>query len=120
MRRRMTAERVVGHHCHAVGCANPCKPEFLMCPTHWGTVPLDLQKQVYATYRPGQCDDMDPSAAWHVAADAAIGAVALFEGRSISTNQLKAVLKLGKKSANWRLIQALGELKKRGSRQLQE
>lgn len=35
-------------------------------------VPRDLQRRVWATYRVGQCDDGNPSKAWHKAADAAI------------------------------------------------
>lgn len=70
--------RVV-HHCHAKGCQTTCAPERLMCLTHWRMVPRALQWAVWATYRPGQCDDKDPSDAWHVAADAAIAAVAAKE-----------------------------------------
>jgi len=64
------------HHCHARGCATSCPPEHLMCARHWRMVPSDLQRAVWATYRPGQCDDKRPSAAWHAAADAAIAHVA--------------------------------------------
>lgn len=63
------------HHCHARGCTTPCKPEMLMCLKHWRMVPLNLQRAVWAHYRPGQCDDKRPSEAWHKAADAAILAV---------------------------------------------
>lgn len=45
-----------------------------MCAGHWHSVPSHLQAAVYRTYRVGQCDDKSPSAAWHVAADAAIKA----------------------------------------------
>ena len=48
----------------------------LMCLRQWRMVPPQLQRRVWATYRPGQCDDKQPSEAWHVAADAAIAAVA--------------------------------------------
>jgi hypothetical protein len=64
------------HHCHARGCGVATKPEMLMCLRHWRMVPRDIQRRVWATYRPGQCDDMRPSEAWHEAADAAIRAVA--------------------------------------------
>jgi hypothetical protein len=54
-----------------------------MCLRHWRMVPKDLQRAVWAAYRPGQCDlDPAPSEAWHVAADAAILAVAKLEGRA--------------------------------------
>lgn len=68
-----------------------------MCGRHWAMVPAKLQRAVWATYRPGQCDDKDPSEAWHEAADAAIAAVALQEGLShgkLSVNQVRATLKL--------------------------
>jgi hypothetical protein len=62
----------MNHHCHARGCSTPCKPERLMCKRHWAMVPKELQKAVWDTYRPGQCDDKNPSREWHEAADAAI------------------------------------------------
>lgn len=68
------------HHCHARGCGVACKPEMLMCRRHWFMVPPALRRAVWATYRPGQCDDMQPSTEWHAAADAAIAAVAKQEG----------------------------------------
>lgn len=48
-----------------------------MCLRHWRLVPADLQRAVWNTYRPGQCNDKRPSPAWHAAARAAIQAVAL-------------------------------------------
>jgi hypothetical protein len=68
-----------GHHCHALGCEAPTKPEMLMCLKHWRMVPRGLQRRVWATYRPGQCDDKRPSEAWFQAANAAIAAVAAKE-----------------------------------------
>lgn len=73
------------HHCHALACNKPCKPEFLMCGRHWALVPKDVQRAVYAAYRPGQCQlDPLPSEAWHEAADLAIVHVAILEGVTIS------------------------------------
>lgn len=46
-----------------------------MCYRHWKMVPADLQRAVWAAYRPGQCDDKRPSEEWFKAADAAIEAV---------------------------------------------
>lgn len=63
------------HHCHAKNCATDVPPEMLMCYKHWRMVPKDIQKEVWNTYRPGQCDDKQPSEAWHRAADKAIKAV---------------------------------------------
>ena len=67
------------HHCHARGCTRACPPEHLMCWKHWRMVPDHLQRAVWRNYRPGQCDDKDPSEAWHEAADAAIEAVYLLD-----------------------------------------
>jgi hypothetical protein len=72
------------HHCHARGCARSCKPEFLMCPTHWAMVPASLQREVYRHYRRGQCDDKQPSREWFIAAERAIVAVAVKEGIATS------------------------------------
>jgi hypothetical protein len=67
------------HHCHALDCNVPTKPELLMCLRHWRMVPRDLQRAVWAAYRRGQCDDKQPSRAWFYAANAAIDAVAQTE-----------------------------------------
>lgn len=63
------------HTCHARFCETPVKPEMLMCAKHWRMVPRALQQDVWKNYRDGQCDDKQPSEAWHEAADAAIDAV---------------------------------------------
>lgn len=53
-----------------------------MCFPHWSLVPKDIQRKVWATYVPGQCDlNPAPTEAWHAAADAAIAAVARIEGK---------------------------------------
>lgn len=67
------------HTCHAIGCEVAVEPEMLMCKRHWFVVPKKVRNRVWATYRPGQCDDMRPSEAWHVAADEAILFVARVE-----------------------------------------
>jgi hypothetical protein len=56
-------------------------PEMLMCRKHWYMVPKPIRDRVWAEYRHGQCDDKNPSAAWHSAADAAINAVATREAK---------------------------------------
>lgn len=71
------------HTCHAYGCTTEVRPTLLMCLTHWRMVPQGLKVLVWKHYRPGQCDDKDPSAAWHAAADRAIAAVAAAEGHSL-------------------------------------
>lgn len=50
-----------------------------MCFRHWKMVPKHIQRKVWSTYRPGQCDDKQPSQAWHAAADEAILHVAVLE-----------------------------------------
>lgn len=69
------------HRCHARDCVIPVKPEMLMCRRHWYIVPKALRDAVWDAYRPGQCDDKNPSSDWMLAADAAIEAVALKEGK---------------------------------------
>lgn len=67
-----------------------------MCFRHWNRVPRIIQRSVWAHYRPGQCDDKRPSEAWHVAADAAIAAVALKEGcrwQQLRKPHLRAIVK---------------------------
>lgn len=85
----------MSHHCHARGCKREVKPELLMCFPHWNRVPRKIQRAVWATYREGQCDDMSPSEEWHVAANAAIGAVAIKEGHYIRVCELNALNKHG-------------------------
>lgn len=63
------------HLCHARGCRTPVPPKMLMCKRHWRMVPPELQRAVWANYRPGQCDDKRPSQEWMAAANAAIVAV---------------------------------------------
>lgn len=85
----------MSHHCHATGCATSCPPRMLMCRKHWFMVPPRLQEAVWRHYRPGQCDDKNPSREWHEAADAAIGYVAIREGHRLSVNQVTALRELG-------------------------
>jgi Domain of unknown function (DUF4326) len=79
------------HHCHARGCESIVKPELLMCWYHWKQVPKNVQQAVWATYRPGQCDDKHPSQEWHQAADAAIGYIARKEGHKLRPVEEKAL-----------------------------
>ncbi len=81
----------MNHHCHARGCARAVPPEMLFCYPHWRRVPKNIQRAVWATYRPGQCDDKDPSEAWHEAADAAIGFVAQLERQPVRESEKKAL-----------------------------
>jgi hypothetical protein len=56
----------------------------LMCKKHWAMVPRLVQTMVWSTYREGQCDDKNPSSAWHYAADHAIVHVAIHEGHTLT------------------------------------
>lgn len=67
------------HTCHAKDCPKIIPPKLLMCLKHWRMVPLELQRAVWATYRPGQEVDKRPSAEYLEAARAAISAVAAKE-----------------------------------------
>lgn len=84
-----------GHHCHARRCETAVKPELLMCLRHWRMVPRGIQRAVWDSYRPGQCDDKHPSAAWHKAADAAIGYVAQQEGHPVTAAEAGALAEFG-------------------------
>jgi len=83
------------HTCHARGCGTPCRPVYLMCPRHWRMVHAKLQRAVWRTYRPGQCDDKRPSEEWHEAADAAIGYVATRTDQFLRMSEVKALKKFG-------------------------
>jgi hypothetical protein len=87
--------RANGHHCHARSCTVAVKPELLMCLGHWRKVPRTIQRAVWASYRRGQCDDMNPSEGWHQAADAAIGYVAALEGQALRVKEVNALRALG-------------------------
>lgn len=50
-----------GHRCHLDICTAAVPPARLFCLTHWRMVPKSIQKQVWATYRPGQEVDKHPS-----------------------------------------------------------
>ena len=77
-----SAAKPGAHHCHAIACERACPPECLMCSAHWRMVSRAKQRAVWASYRPGQCDDKSPSARWLEAAKAAIGEVAQKEGHA--------------------------------------
>ena len=65
-----------------------------MCRRHWFTVPKRLQLAVYKHYRPGQCDDMDVSPEWVMAATAAIKAVEIRERKTTEEAAMNALRQL--------------------------
>lgn len=71
----------MSHVCHADGCNKPIPPAMLMCFLHWKMVPKDLQRKIWATYKPGQEIRKDPTPAYMDAYRAAVEAVAVREGR---------------------------------------
>lgn len=52
-----------------------------MCSHHWSMLSISLQNQIYAAYRPGQCNDKRPSKHWMGLALKARAVVAHKEGR---------------------------------------
>jgi hypothetical protein len=62
----------MNHHCHARNCKTPVKPELFMCFKHWKMISKKTQRLVWLYYRPGQCDDKQPSKEWLNAANLAI------------------------------------------------
>lgn len=71
------------HTCHATGCTSRVPPTLFMCRPHWFSLPKAMREAIWDTYRPGQCDDMRPSAAYLEAARAAITYLAEKEGRRL-------------------------------------
>lgn len=70
----------MAHSCHARKCAATCPPTHLMCRRHWAMVPEAIKSAVWRAYAPGQCNLTPiPTEEWHVAADAAIGAVGVLD-----------------------------------------
>jgi len=51
----------MSHHCHATNCNIEVIPEMFMCRKHWFMLPKTIRNKIWATYRNGQCDDMNPS-----------------------------------------------------------
>ena len=98
----------MAHTCHARNCTAAVPPEMLMCKRHWFMVPKAVRDEVWATYLPGQCDDMDPSEEWHQAADAAIKAVFEKEQPNMTTPRTMPAQKPGKSKQDyetpWELI----------------
>ena len=70
----------MSHSCHATGCCVPVPPARLMCRRHWFSLPKTLRDSIWATYRPGQCDDKSPSVKYCRAAKAAVIYIARREG----------------------------------------
>jgi hypothetical protein len=82
----------MSHTCHAFQCNEPTKPEMFMCYRHWRRVPSAMKASIWASYRPGQCDDKRITSKYASAAKAAIMAVAKLEGYTMSGNEPELLL----------------------------
>jgi hypothetical protein len=60
------------HTCHRTGCDTVIPPKLFMCGPDWRSLPPELQKRIWALYRPGQEIRKDPSAEYLEAAREAI------------------------------------------------
>lgn len=54
----------VPHTCHWPDCKMEVHPRFLMCKSHWWTLPKSLRDLIYRHYRPGQEISKNPSPAY--------------------------------------------------------
>lgn len=60
----------MSHTCHWPGCKREVPPKMWGCRPHWFKLPKDLRDLIWATYRPGQEIDKNPSEDYLSAADA--------------------------------------------------
>lgn len=70
----------MAHKCHATGCKTNVPPKMFMCKKHWFQLPARLRNNIWATYRPGQCDDWKISHEYANAAREAVIYLAEKEG----------------------------------------
>lgn len=82
----------MAHHCHATGCSEEVPPEMWGCRRHWFMVPKPIRDRIWRFYRIGQCDDMNPSDNYCLAAKDAVIAVAKKEGKIPDTRLYDAFL----------------------------
>ena len=57
-----------------------------MCKKHWFSLPKKLRDAIWATYRPGQCDDMRITHEYAEAARNSVRYVANKEGKTADTS----------------------------------
>jgi hypothetical protein len=69
---------VPSHNCPIAGCPKMVRDDHLMCAPHWRQVPLETQREVYASYRARNHEEVGSFERHHRAMEAAIAAV---EGR---------------------------------------
>lgn len=61
VRDKLRAGGVGDHHCHWPGCDRKVPPAVWGCKKHWAMLPKDLQRKVWAAFRPGQEETKTPS-----------------------------------------------------------
>ena len=54
----------MAHLCHWPDCKTEVHPKLWGCPKHWFTLPLEIRRHIWQTYRPGQEEDKKPSDAY--------------------------------------------------------
>jgi hypothetical protein len=82
----------MSHTCHAYQCNNAVPPQMFMCREHWFSLDTAKRRLIWATYRPGQCDDMRITRAYADAAQSAIRYVASKEGKHIPVDAPELML----------------------------
>jgi hypothetical protein len=80
----------MAHECHAIGCTACVPAGMFMCKRHWFSLPKPLRDRIWATYRPGQEDDKQPTKEYCEAAKECLRLIAAKEGRQAEgTKELK-------------------------------
>lgn len=74
------------HTCHATGCSQLVTPAMFMCKRHWFRLPKQTRDQIWATYRPGQEADWQPSREYLLTAREAVIWLAELEGKVPDTS----------------------------------
>lgn len=64
------AKQTRGHTCHWPGCGKTVPPAMWGCRKCWFKLPAALRAKIWATYRPGQEEDLNVSDAYVEAARA--------------------------------------------------
>lgn len=73
----------MSHTCHWNDCEVEVPPKMWGCKKHWFMLPLHIRQRIWATYRPGQEIDKQPSEAYLDAAmDARTWIVSYLEGKA--------------------------------------
>lgn len=71
--------KLLDHHCHATKCPQNVPREMWGCKKHWFMISKSTRNEIWKYYRPGQCDDLNPSKEYLLAARKGVIEVALKE-----------------------------------------